>query len=189
MSKRRVQLVILCEDRQHSAFARRFAEASGWERRKIQVIHGPKARGSGEQWVREQYVGEVRKLRAAPHVARALVILVDEDKQGAGLRETKLAEALQQADLSPRGVTEGILHVVPARNIETWLAYLRGEDVNEHQSYPKLAQERDCRPMVGEIQLSKRDALDSMAPRGRMLFNFAEWQDFCCAVSAWSPKA
>jgi len=38
MSKRRVQLVILCEDRQHSAFARRFAEASGWEKRQIQVI-------------------------------------------------------------------------------------------------------------------------------------------------------
>jgi hypothetical protein len=160
MSKRCVQIVILGEDRQHSAFAQRFAEANGWEKRQIHVITSPKGRGSGEQWVRAQYVEEVRKLRAAPYVARALVILIDEDKQGAGLRETQLEEALQRAGLSARGLTEGILHVVPARNIETWLAYLTGEDVNEHESYPKLARERDCRPMV--------DVLKSMCDSGQL---------------------
>jgi hypothetical protein len=152
MSKRRVQLVILCEDRQHSAFARRFAEATGWEKRQIQVILSPKGRGSGEQWVREQYVGEVRKLRAAPHVARALVIVIDEDKQGAGLRDAQLSQALMKAGLSGRGANEGIVHVVPARNIETWLEYLGGRDVNEQNSYPKLAHERDCRPMVETLR-------------------------------------
>jgi hypothetical protein len=166
MSRRRVQLVILCEDRQHSAFARRFAEASGWEKRQIQVILSPKGRGCGEQWVREQYASEVGKLRAAPHVARALAAVIDEDAHGAGCRDAQFAEALEQAGLPPRRADEPVLHVIPARNIETWLAYLRGVEVDETKTYPRLAQERDCRPMVGTLK-TMRDAgrLRKPAPR------------------------
>jgi hypothetical protein len=59
MSRRKVQLIILCEDRQHAACVRRFLETSGWEKRQIEVILNPKGRGSGEQWVRERYACEV----------------------------------------------------------------------------------------------------------------------------------
>lgn len=152
MSRRRVQLVILCEDRQHSAFARRFAEASGWDKRQIQVILSPKGRGSGEQWVREQYASEVRKLRCAPHVARALVTVIDEDTSGAGCRDAQLAKALEEVGLPARKADEAVLHIIPARNIETWLAYLTGVEVDETKPYPKLAQERDCRPMVETLK-------------------------------------
>ena len=152
MSRRQVQLVILCEDRQHSAFARRFAEASGWEKRQIEILLSPKGRGCGEQWGREQYVREVRKLRSAPHVARAVVTVIDEDTQGAGRRDAQLAKALVAAGLPARKADEGVLHVIPARNIETWLAYLRGEAVDATTVYPKLAHERDCRPLVDRLK-------------------------------------
>lgn len=152
MSRRRVQLVILCEDRQHAAFVRRFVEAGGWEKRQLDVILNPKGRGSGEQWVRERYALEVQKLRSAPHVARALVAVIDEDKGGAGRRDAQLAQALEDWNLPARKPKEAILHIVPERNIESWLEYLTGAVVDQTTSYPKLAQERDCGPMVSTLK-------------------------------------
>ena len=37
MSKRRVQIVILCEDNQHEAFIRRFLKGMGWNNREFRV--------------------------------------------------------------------------------------------------------------------------------------------------------
>ena len=57
---------------------------------------------------------------------------------------------------------------------------------------PSIAEEKNGRPFgiesLREIQLSKRDALDSMA-RGRMLFNFAEWQDFLLRSIGLEPES
>ncbi len=131
---------------------RRFLETSGWEKRQIEVILNPKGRGSGEQWVRERYASEVKKLRSAPHVARALVTVIDEDKQGAGRREAQLAEALKDAGLPARKADEAVLHIIPARNIETWLEYLKGETVDERKNYTKLTKERDCREIVPALR-------------------------------------
>ena len=36
------------------------------------------------------------------------------------------------------------LVVVPRRSIETWLAHLGGQPVDELQRYPRLRRERDC---------------------------------------------
>lgn len=150
MARRRVQLVLLCEDTQHEAFLRRFFGAMGQHPRAIRVEKCPKGRGSGEHWVRTQYAEEVRRLRAST-VAHALVVAIDEDTRGAGYRETQLAEALDAAGLSPRSADEPILHAIPARNIESWLTYLAGETVDELVAYSKLERQRDCAPMVAEL--------------------------------------
>jgi hypothetical protein len=147
MSKRRVQLVLLCEDRQHEAFLRRFLEADGWHPRSFRVERCPD-RKCAEQWVRARYPEELRKLRAAPHVSKGLVVCVDEDKKGAGRREEQLAEALTAQGMKAVSPHEKVLHAVPARNIETWIAYLDGTDVDEATEYPKLPFERECGPRV-----------------------------------------
>lgn len=144
MTQRRAQVILLCEDGQHEAFLRRFLNAIGIHPRAITVVKCPSGRGCGEQWVREHYAAEVRKLRAS-QVARALVVVLDEDNQGIGRREEQLARALRDADLEPRGDAERIVHVIPARNIETWLTYLRGGTVDERARYPKLDRPRECR--------------------------------------------
>jgi hypothetical protein len=41
---RQVQLVLLCEDRQHEAFVRRFLKAMGWETRAMRVERTPGGR-------------------------------------------------------------------------------------------------------------------------------------------------
>src|SRR5204863_5746505 len=64
-----------------------------------------------------------------------LIVLLDADK-GDILRRTKqLADELQAADLQARTADEPIVHLIPRRNIETWILYLNGHDVNEDATY------------------------------------------------------
>jgi ATP-dependent Lon protease len=57
---------------------------------------------------------------------------------------------------------------------------------------PSIAEEKNGRPFgidsLREIQLSKRDALDTMA-RGRELFSFREWQDFLLRSIGLEPAS
>jgi len=57
---------------------------------------------------------------------------------------------------------------------------------------PSIAEEKNGRPFgidsLREIQLSKRDALDTMA-RGRMLFTFDEWRDFLLRSIGLEPAS
>ena len=147
MRRRRAQLGLVCEDRQHEVFIRSFLRLTGWETRKLRVEMNPKGRGSGEQWVRQTYAQEVKRLRASSHVAQGLIVAIDQDKPGLD-RDEQLQEELRCADLGRRGKDERIAHIIPARNIETWLAYLEGSDVDETTTYPKLAKERDCKKLI-----------------------------------------
>ena len=167
MSRRVTQVVLLCEDRQHEAFARRFLERQGVGRRQIRVERSPTGRGSGEQWVRRAYAREVQAFRSANYIqSRALIVMIDEDTSSTIDRQQTLECALDDAKLPRRGDGERIIHVLPARNIETWLAYLSGEDVNEGKTYPKLAQERRCAEQVKELhQMCAKGELRQPAPR------------------------
>jgi hypothetical protein len=63
MSQRRVQIVILCEDRQQEVFARYFLKKRGFTLdRNIRIKIS--AKGAGEQFVRESYAAEVKALRS-----------------------------------------------------------------------------------------------------------------------------
>jgi hypothetical protein len=81
-------------------------------------------------------------------VEQALVVVVDGDAKDALARETQLAEIVMKAGQEPRKASERVAIFVPARNIETWLAYLDGQDVDETTPYPRLPRERECRRHV-----------------------------------------
>ena len=154
MTGRVTQVVLLCEDNQHEAFARRFLGKLGVSPRSIRVVKSPKGRGSAEHWVKLQYAQEVRHLRAGRHIiGRALVVLIDEDTASTQSRQSALATSLEQAGFPPRAHDEQIIHAVPARNIETWLAYLDGQTVDEQTAYPKLEQQRDCKKQVETLKV------------------------------------
>src|SRR4051794_23033549 len=93
---RRVQLVLLCEDKQHEAFARRFLNAMGWETRAMRVEKAPGGRGAGEQFVRERFPLELKAHRIRP-VSQALVVLVDGDREGSVARRQRLEQACREA--------------------------------------------------------------------------------------------
>ena len=53
--------------------------------------------------------------------------------------------------MAPRGADERVAVLLPKRNIETWLAYLGGETVDEHSAYPKLSFASQCQPQVSTL--------------------------------------
>lgn len=157
---RRVQLVLLCEDRQHEAFSRRFLNEMGWETRSMRVEKAPGGRGAGEQFVRKRFPVELKAHRTRP-VSQALVVMIDGDTEGAAARWQQLNQACHEAAVPQRVAGDRVAIVIPTWNIETWLAYLDGEDVTEGRpDYPRLARERDCQRHV--------DALARMCRDGRL---------------------
>ena len=159
---RRVQCVLLCEDRQHEAFVRRFLRGK-LDIRDIRVLICPPGQQAAEQWVRMQYPREVRALRRN-QVATSLVVMIDGDLYPIP-RLQILERALSEESLSLRSATEPIAIFVPKRNIETWIAYLNGQTVDEQTTYPKLQRQRDCRSAVDILkQMCEQNHLRQPCP-------------------------
>ena len=167
MSKRRVKIVLLCEDSQHEAFIRRFLKGMGWNTREIRVEKSPSALGSAEQWVREKFPHELmayrqRQLRAAS----ALIAMIDADKKAVQDRINEFGEVCNSMQIAFRAAEEAVAIAVPKRNIETWIHFLDGGAVDENTSYPKLGRERGCRPAVDRlVQLCRSTGLTPNAPQ------------------------
>src|SRR5712692_1503626 len=132
---RSVQWVLICEDRQHETFARRFLEKAGWPTRRLRVEIAPRGRGSAVQFVRERFPKELSAYRSNRNrVAQGVVVILDGDNQGVVGRHDELANACQVQGVKPREKGEQVAIIVPTWNIETWLAYLNGADVDEGKS-------------------------------------------------------
>ena len=161
---RKVQLVLLCEDRQQEVFARRFLEKAGWYTRSLRVIMAPPGKGSAEQFVREQFPAELHECRK--HANTRLVVMIDGDNQGPHKRLGQLDKECQKQRVRPRQSNEAVAIVVPTWNIETWLAYLDGQDVDETRSnYSKLSHEGDCQRHVNALwQMCQQGKLRQPSP-------------------------
>jgi len=158
---RNVQLIILCEDTQHESFVRRFLKKRGWPTRRLRVERASGDRGSGEQFVRERFPRELKAFRKKRHIAQALIVMIDGDKQGVDNRILALDNACKADGVSARQNDENVVIFVPTWCIETWFAYLDGQTVDETvRSYPKLKHERDCQGYV--------DTLAGMCANGQL---------------------
>lgn len=143
---RNVQIVLLCEDSQHEAFARRFLGEVGWSTRRIRVLKAPKGQGSGEQFVRNRFPEELKAYRSHKHrVSIALLVVIDGDKIGGKGRLNELDDACRESGIPCRSSEEHVLVFVPTWCIETWFAYLEGEEVDEaERDYPRLPRPGGC---------------------------------------------
>jgi hypothetical protein len=159
MSKRRVQVVILCEDRQQEVFARYFLVGRGFDPRLMRPIVSPNGMGSAEQFVRERFATEVRAYRSKRNqIATCLVVLVDADIKTLAERLGQLESALLEEGLPRRQADEKIGIFIPKRNIETWIHYAQGEAVDEITVYPRLPCESDCKLAVKTLATTTIDA-------------------------------
>jgi len=164
---REVQLVLLCEDRQHETFCRRFLEKAGWSKRRVRVEIAPSGRGSAEQFVRKRFPVELSAYRANRHrVAQALIVMLDGDTKGVSARMKELDDACLCNSMSPRNDDERVAVFIPTWNIETWLAYLDGHDVDEtRKDYPRLSRQRDCQEHVNRLyEMCEKNQLRQHSP-------------------------
>ena len=88
---------------------------------------------------------------------RVQYVLVCEDQQHEAFGRRLLEERTDEDDVAV---------FIPTWNIETWLAYLDGEDVDEERgNYPRLRRPRDCAEHVRRLaELCRRRALRQPAP-------------------------
>jgi hypothetical protein len=135
MGKRRVRIVILCEDRAQQHFFKKLSEQLDHVvLPRIQIA--PAGQGSAEQWVRKQYPTEVRAHRQKSAELIGLVVGTDGDRFGVDQRKSDLDQALKGADLPLRQDDERIAICVPTWSIETWFAWLCGlSHVDEATKY------------------------------------------------------
>ena len=166
MSLRRVRIVLLCEDNQHEAFTRRFLKGMGWNTRELRIEKSPSAGGSAEQWIRENFLKELIVYRQRRNrAASALITMIDADTRNVQDRIDELQRECEAQEIPFRTSDEAVAIGVPKRNIETWIHYLNGHEVDETDSYPKLEMERSCKPAVDKlVQLCRSDGLAPDAP-------------------------
>lgn len=166
-TRRRVQYVLICEDRQHEAFARRFLREMDIVKDlyQLRVERSPSGRGAAEKFVEEEYVKELVACRW-PHVASTLLVLTDGDALGVDGRLRRLDEACRRQKVAARSLEDSAAVFIPSWNIETWLAYLDGEAVDEsRKDYPRLERQRDCRRQVRVlVEMCRHGALRTPAP-------------------------
>ncbi|HUD48325.1 MAG TPA: hypothetical protein VMR33_15945 [Candidatus Baltobacteraceae bacterium] len=152
-------IILVCEGRRDSAFARGFLETSGNRR----IYDSRNSGGSGHGWVKIQFVEEVANL-ARFSEGRGVLGLLDED--GVSGRENEIAAALRERNLGSLSASDGRCLLLPTRNLETWLYWLRSHQhgtlvpIDEVTDFKRQApngiahiDDKDCRP-AGEYLYS-----------------------------------
>jgi hypothetical protein len=137
MADRYTQVLVLCEDLMHLNFVRRYLIERGIEGRRIRGNVAPAGRGAGSQYVLKTYPIEVTSIRKRPHIRAGLVAIVDADTLSLEDRLGQLEQSLVQDGQPGRGEGERIGLLSSKRNIETWLFYLLGNNVNEMEDYKR----------------------------------------------------
>jgi len=171
MSRRCVQLVILCEDIQHRAFAKGLFEARGF--RNIRFLPIPEGKGAATQYVFKHYPERVKAYRILANrnqSSHALAIFIDADNETVEKRLKELDDTLQEKGLEKQQNNEKIATFIPKKNIETWLMSLMEQVVNEETNYKndykKNYRIRDCIPYVRNFanKICPANSLPNNAP-------------------------
>lgn len=165
--------VVLCEDLQGWCFIYRALIEAGASRRNIfrhpfpdsrfhatrggslRFVEGYQVYACGAQHVLMNYAGQLAAVRTrSARRDTALVVHIDVDNatpagRTVADRHRELNDACIREHVPGRTETERVGWLVPRREIETWIHFLRRENVpvDEHTSYPKLTDhEGDAEP-------------------------------------------
>ena len=150
------KIVLVCEGWRDSVFSRGFLEEAGVDRRSIDPRVNPG--GSGHDWVKTEFVEEVANLQRFSE-GRGVLGMIDEDGKGVTAREREVLDRLRAHGLDPIKANDGRCLLLPTRNIETWLYWLKAKrsgetlfvsETTDYKSTPPAGVTRlvnsDCRP-------------------------------------------
>lgn len=146
-----VKIVLLCEDKQTESFVRNVLKHRNFDCHDIDTCPLPHGRGAGEQWVRKKYPEELKLIRKKENAY--LIVVIDADTGTIDDRHEELKIACGKKSIPPRDHRNdtNVLHIIPRRNTETWLAYLENKNVDESKTYPKLRREGDCKEHASRL--------------------------------------
>jgi hypothetical protein len=89
----------------------------------------------------------------AARLALKLAVITDADTLSVDERHRRLAAELSARGIDPPDPSEAVAILIPRRNIETWISYLKGQPVDEVTDYkkPTPPPERQCLPAVDQL--------------------------------------
>ena len=131
------EIILLCEDTQTDSFVRNFLKHRNFGRYDIDTCPLSNGSGAGKQWVLERYPEQLQLIRKKKNAY--LIVIIDADKDTIDDCHKRLEAACRDKSIPPRDKKDSnVLHIIPRRNIETWLAYLDNRNVDEFEDYRKL---------------------------------------------------
>ena len=150
---RKVSLVVVCEDILHGTFFRAFLYRRGFTRHQLRILPAPPGAGDAKRHVCETLRRELTSLRRSSRRSVGVIFVVDADNLPVGDRLRWVQDACRTSGTAPPADDEAVFGIVPKWEIENWLAYLRGEPVDEQfNGYEKY---RRCEsliyPLVGKL--------------------------------------
>ena len=156
-------IIVLCEDQQHSVFVRRFLKKKGMKAKNFDIA--PSGKGAGEQYVREQYP---RHLETARKNNYMLIVMIDGDNDSTDARMRELQKSCGKQNIAGREAKDTVAIFVPERKIEDWISYL---------GVSTLHKPNDCAPAVNKLAklCGSGGALPSDFPPS-LQHACAEWQ-------------
>ena len=160
-----VRIVLLCEDSQTESFVRRFLSHRNFRNRDILTKPLPHGKQSGEQWVRTQFPKELKAIRTRQQAY--LVVVIDADARTTANTLAWLDDECRSQNVTLRSNNDPVVVAVPKRNIETWFEFFKTkQEVDEQQTYSRLARPRNCRPLADELfRMCREEQLPPLAPR------------------------
>lgn len=136
MSNHPSRIILLCEDDAHERLARAFLEECG-VRNLERILRSSNAsrlqKGGGAQWVLKSFPEQLQACRRR-HAKTLLIVMVDADNLTVEERRRELLHRLKACDLKELSKDEPVALVIPKRNVETWIAALQGNKVNEDEN-------------------------------------------------------
>ena len=115
------------------------------------------------QWKR---INELKAYRSrSTRAATCLIVSSDADDNTVVERIQTFRDMRAETGVAFRNEGEHVAFIIPRRNIETWLAYLRGEAVNEVEGYRKYGFESECRDQVVRLdEMCRQQKLEPQPP-------------------------
>lgn len=147
------QYTILCEDAQMRTFLVAFLKCQGINTHKISVVPIPAGVGCGEAHVRTGLTKELELLHRNKHLRKTLLVCLDSDKYSYGERKQFLHKSYSDAFPGSDIDDEMMLIWIPKREIETWIAYFNGENVDEDMEFRHGGQPVSCKKVANMMYL------------------------------------
>lgn len=150
------EYIILHEDKMHLVFVQYFLKKFGVHNRLIRSVLCPKGKGAGEQHVRNRYPNELKAYRTrAAKALTVLIVVIDADSGSVEDHRRELDRSARKNEVEARTSQDKIVHIIPKRNIETWLAFLDLGCVDENKDYKNeygfKKRESECHVLIDRL--------------------------------------
>ena len=139
------QYHVLCEDVQMRAFIQAVLAEHDVGSGKIRFSNCPPGKGCGEAFVKRELPREIEILHATNYNRKVLIVCTDADRFKVDERIRQLENEVKSQRLKWNRSAELVVLWVPKREIETWIHFLQGEQVDEETSYRHSGRPVSCK--------------------------------------------